>query len=106
MRQAGEPSVEEILASIKKVIARDNRLDAPRRDTGWQSSGDTLVRDRISDVLDLGEVAAQIWPPNARHLPAKRPSGARPPLLRWRRTKTWPISRDRAAAMKKPPNRC
>ncbi|WP_338468604.1 DUF2497 domain-containing protein [Novosphingobium sp. ZN18A2] len=28
MRQAGEPSVEEILQSIKKVIARDNRADA------------------------------------------------------------------------------
>ena len=34
MRQAGEPSVEEILESIKKVIARDNRsmaLDTRRR---------------------------------------------------------------------------
>lgn len=28
MRQAGEPSVEEILESIKKVIARDNRTEA------------------------------------------------------------------------------
>ena len=28
MRQVGEPSVEEILASIKNVIARDNREDA------------------------------------------------------------------------------
>ena len=28
MRQASEPSVEEILDSIKKVIARDNRADA------------------------------------------------------------------------------
>ena len=28
MRQASEPSVEEILESIKKVIARDNRADA------------------------------------------------------------------------------
>jgi hypothetical protein len=28
MRQAGEPSVEEILESIKKVIARDSRADA------------------------------------------------------------------------------
>lgn len=28
MRQAGEPSVEEILESIKKVIARDNRENA------------------------------------------------------------------------------
>jgi hypothetical protein len=29
MRQAGEPSVEDILESIKKVIARDARGDAP-----------------------------------------------------------------------------
>ncbi|NKJ42646.1 DUF2497 domain-containing protein [Novosphingobium sp. SG720] len=29
MRQAGEPSVEEILESIKKVIARDTRGEAP-----------------------------------------------------------------------------
>ncbi len=28
MRQSGEPSVEEILESIKKVIARDNRDSA------------------------------------------------------------------------------
>ena len=28
VRQAGEPSVEEILESIKKVIARDNRAEA------------------------------------------------------------------------------
>ena len=28
MRQEGEPSVEEILESIKKVIARDNRMEA------------------------------------------------------------------------------
>jgi cell pole-organizing protein PopZ len=28
LRQAGEPSVEEILESIKKVIARDNRAEA------------------------------------------------------------------------------
>jgi hypothetical protein len=28
LRQAGEPSVEEILESIKKVIARDNPLDS------------------------------------------------------------------------------
>ena len=38
MRQEGEPSVEEILESIKKVIARDNRESAEeerrRRDSG------------------------------------------------------------------------
>ncbi|MGV3511023.1 MAG: DUF2497 domain-containing protein [Novosphingobium sp.] len=31
MRQAGEPSVEEILESIKKVIARDNKAEAQAR---------------------------------------------------------------------------
>ena len=50
-RQSGEPSVEEILASIKKVIARDNRIAAAR---------EPALRDRLGDVLDLGEVAAQV----------------------------------------------
>lgn len=31
MRQAGEPSVEEILESIKKVIARDSRAEAAQQ---------------------------------------------------------------------------
>ena len=30
MRQSGEPSVEEILQSIKQVVARDNRVGAER----------------------------------------------------------------------------
>ena len=34
MRQAGEPSVEEILESIKKVIARDTREEAARERDG------------------------------------------------------------------------
>lgn len=33
MRQAGEPSVEEILESIKKVIARDSRTEAAQHRT-------------------------------------------------------------------------
>jgi uncharacterized protein len=48
MRQAGEPSVEEILESIKKVIARDNRAEAEqlrrRRD------GDGVVTTRTMPV--------------------------------------------------------
>ena len=59
MRQAGEPSVEEILESIKKVIARDNRVDAaqarPRRDVPAAP-----VAQRLHDVLDLTDIAAQI----------------------------------------------
>ncbi len=57
MRQSSEPSVEEILASIKKVIARDNRAEAARRDGPPPGNAS---RDRLGDVLDLGEVAAQV----------------------------------------------
>ena len=39
MRQAGEPSVEEILESIKKVIARDNRTEAEQVRRRRESSG-------------------------------------------------------------------
>lgn len=53
MRQAGEPSVEEILESIKKVIARDNKAEA-------QSRLRTEVRPAPrADVLELTETAAE-----------------------------------------------
>lgn len=58
MRQNGEPSVEEILQSIKQVIARDARVDAapaarPRHDpfaAAPEESGE-------DDVLELSETA-------------------------------------------------
>ncbi len=65
MRHEGEPSVEEILESIKKVIARDNReaLQAERRQR--ESSGMKLTPGKPTDqdgneldddeVLELGE---------------------------------------------------
>lgn len=61
MRQAGEPSVEEILESIKKVIARDNRVGAAeqrsRRETVVSAPrAAQAVED--DDVLDLTESAA------------------------------------------------
>ncbi|HMT46019.1 MAG: hypothetical protein RL702_46 [Pseudomonadota bacterium] len=56
MRQAGEPSVEEILESIKKVIARDNRAiaadDRPEREE--RSLGIAAPRP-AEEVLDLAE---------------------------------------------------
>lgn len=65
MRHEGEPSVEEILASIKKVIARDNReaqaAERKRRETAGlmltpgkptDLDGDELEGD---EVLELGE---------------------------------------------------
>ena len=39
MRQPGEPSVEEILESIKKVIARDNRTEAEQVRRRRESTG-------------------------------------------------------------------
>lgn len=58
MRQQGEPSVEEILESIKKVIARDNHtatrssVAQPRRET--PAPAPTVPHD---DVLDLAASA-------------------------------------------------
>lgn len=58
MRQTSEPSVEEILESIKKVIARDNRADAAAERQTRTTSGTTSasVNDR-HEVLDLSESA-------------------------------------------------
>jgi len=54
MRQDGEPSVEEILESIKKVIARDNRESAEdeRRRRERANRGDDG-----DEVLELGAEA-------------------------------------------------
>ncbi len=54
MRQAGEPSVEEILESIKKVIARDNRGDAADVRAEAEDIGGLTADEADEDeVLDL-----------------------------------------------------
>lgn len=64
MRHAGEPSVEEILDSIKKVIARDNRADAAEERRQRETQGVTTPAraapriEEADDVLDLAESAA------------------------------------------------
>lgn len=67
MRQEGEPSVEEILESIKKVIARDNREAAQaerrRRETDGlvpQSSAAGEPDPDGDEVLDLGIAASEV----------------------------------------------
>ena len=62
MRQQGEPSVEEILESIKRVIARDNRETAQMEHRQRESAGlgaETLVEQaeesQDREVFDLGE---------------------------------------------------
>ncbi|MDG2004982.1 MAG: DUF2497 domain-containing protein [Novosphingobium sp.] len=58
MQRAEEPTVEEILESIKKVIARDNRAEAAEERRRRENSGisDELTRDD-EDILDLAESA-------------------------------------------------
>jgi cell pole-organizing protein PopZ len=60
MKQNGEPSVEEILASIKQVIARDARVgfDAPRRDTPASMPAPAAPAPEADDVLDLTDTVA------------------------------------------------
>lgn len=72
MRHEGEPSVEEILESIKKVIARDNReaqqaerrrresagvLLTPGKPTDYD--GNELEDEEVLDLTEAGEVVEQ-----------------------------------------------
>ena len=77
MRQAGEPSVEEILESIKKVIARDNRAGAAeeRREREERGLPDepqaTVPADDVLDLAGMGEyVEADEAADDAAHLAA------------------------------------
>ncbi len=69
MRHEGEPSVEEILASIKKVIARDNReaqqAERRRRESAGvlltpgkptDENGDELDEDEVLELGEAGEL--------------------------------------------------
>lgn len=96
MRQASEPSVEEILESIKKVIARDNRADAARERGRREAAAEAVPAPRAAarpvarsegraaafpaDVLDLSEVAAQILNED-RAAPAPQDEDEDAPLL-------------------------
>ena len=67
MRQEGEPSVEEILESIKKVIARDNRETAVAERRRRESAGmrDEDEEDEGESVLELGDAGEMIVEPEA-----------------------------------------
>jgi cell pole-organizing protein PopZ len=65
MRQEGEPSVEEILESIKKVIARDNRESAveqrrQREQAGVQPEVAEQAEGGPDEILELCEEAEMI----------------------------------------------
>ncbi|MEL6488114.1 MAG: DUF2497 domain-containing protein [Pseudomonadota bacterium] len=64
MAQSNEASVEEILESIKKVIARDNRSDASlgrrRRAVPVQETdAEPASEDEAEEVLDLSDMLAE-----------------------------------------------
>jgi cell pole-organizing protein PopZ len=71
MRHEGEPSVEEILESIKKVIARDNReaqqVERRRRESAGVvfEAADPDDGEEGEEVLDLGEELIQREPAHA-----------------------------------------
>jgi cell pole-organizing protein PopZ len=70
MRQDGEPSVEEILASIKNVIARDNRAATARQPEPQSQRAEYREpparqaqperRADNPDILDLGEAGEMV----------------------------------------------
>lgn len=65
MRQPNDPSVEDILESIKKVIARDNRAGAAAQRRQRETRGipaESAPLDEDDDVLDLA-VSAQFLDP-------------------------------------------
>ncbi|MEM6474529.1 MAG: DUF2497 domain-containing protein [Pseudomonadota bacterium] len=75
MAQNNEASVEEILESIKKVIARDNRENADQARRRRQADADEAAEraasermaaasDKNDEILDLGEM--EIAPDDAR----------------------------------------
>lgn len=71
MRQSGEPSVEEILQSIKQVIARDNRagahIERNRRATQGVIEDESCDED---DVFELPEAAELDTEPAGENEPA------------------------------------
>jgi uncharacterized protein len=69
MQQDGEPSVEEILESIKKVIARDNRDSAAQARLRRETAGIARQAPRqpldeeaedLDEILELGEAGSLV----------------------------------------------
>ena len=57
MRHEGEPSVEEILESIKKVIAREHAPSAAPRQRAAAKPVEPAIPEEAEEVLELDEAA-------------------------------------------------
>ncbi|WP_374410099.1 DUF2497 domain-containing protein [Novosphingobium colocasiae] len=77
MRQAGEPSVEDILASIKKVIARDGSGDMAAYAEPRRPQPPAPEPDAPNDVLELSAEAQWIGSSEA----TARDAGGEAPLV-------------------------
>jgi len=74
VRHAGEPSVEEILESIKKVIARDNRAEAEHIRRRREEDGMVTTRTlRTEDLPDDPQPVFQVPVDQARTILALQP---------------------------------
>ena len=74
VRQAGEPSVEEILESIKKVIARDNRAEAEHVRRRREEDGMVTTRTlRAEDLPDDPQPVFQVPVDRAKAILALQP---------------------------------
>lgn len=88
MRQAGEPSVEELLESIKRVIAREDRSGAAVATSqpagAAQVSGDPLVTPAISASLrgSLETLAAASEQTPLSHTPGSVPGAGLEDMVR------------------------
>ncbi|MBO9498332.1 MAG: DUF2497 domain-containing protein [Novosphingobium sp.] len=76
MRHESEPSVEEILASIKKVIARDHRENTEIERRRRENGGLAATRP-TEDVLELGTDAELVEEPADDEDEALIPEGTR-----------------------------
>ncbi len=77
-----EPSMEDILASIKKVIAEEKEIRAAAppapREVDFSPTIQGIADDEEDDVLELGEEMEQAAPPPA---PELEPVDFGPPLV-------------------------
>ncbi len=75
MSQAGDNSVEDILESIKKVIARDNRALSAEQRRGRETRGINLAAPAggADDVLDLADAQQFLDPVAAEPASAPEP---------------------------------
>jgi len=80
MRLAGEPSVDEILDSIKKVIARDDRAGVAARQKRAGAASPPADDEDDDDVLDLA-VSARFLPSDDEIELAPAPEAEPAPLV-------------------------